>query len=150
MHTETVMVYFDDLDAMGVVHNGKYVTLFERALAAYWTRAGWPYDPGQPRFAEVLFAVREFAVTYHTPIARVGTVRVRFWLDRLGTTSLVYGFQVLSRRRVGCACRGPPRAGPAGSGHATARGDRPRHARGLPPAAGAGRSGRTCGRVKRG
>ena len=48
MHTETVMVYFDDLDAMGVVHNGKYVTLFERALAAYWTRAGWPYDPGQP------------------------------------------------------------------------------------------------------
>ena len=44
----------------------------------------------------MLFAVREFAITYHTPIARVGTVRVRFWLDRLGTTSLVYGFQVLS------------------------------------------------------
>ena len=31
MHTETVMVYFDDLDAMGVVHNGRYVTLLERA-----------------------------------------------------------------------------------------------------------------------
>lgn len=27
MHTETVMVSFDDLDAMGVVHNAKYVTL---------------------------------------------------------------------------------------------------------------------------
>ncbi len=96
MHTETVTVYFDDLDAMGVVHNAKYVTLFERALAGYWTRAGWPYDPGQPRFAEVLFAVRESAITYHTPIARVGTVQVRFWLDHLGTTSLIYGFQVLS------------------------------------------------------
>jgi len=54
MTTETVMIYFDDLDAMGVVHNGRYVILFERALGAYWTRAGWPYDPGQPRFAEVL------------------------------------------------------------------------------------------------
>jgi acyl-CoA thioester hydrolase len=43
----------------------------------------------------VLFAVREFAITYHLPIARVGTVRVRFWLDRLGATSLAYGFQVL-------------------------------------------------------
>jgi acyl-CoA thioester hydrolase len=96
MHTETVMVYFDDLDAMGVVHNGRYVTLLERALAGYWTRAGWPYDPGQPRFAEVLFAVREFAIAYHLPIIRVGTVGVRFWFDRLGTTSLVYGFQVLS------------------------------------------------------
>ena len=40
MHTETVMIYFDDLDAMGVVHNGRYVTLLERALATYWTRAG--------------------------------------------------------------------------------------------------------------
>ena len=54
MTTETAMIYFDDLDAMGVVRNGRYVILFERALGAYWTRAGWPYDPGQPRFAEVL------------------------------------------------------------------------------------------------
>ena len=96
MHTETVMIYFDDLDAMGVVHNGRYATLLERALAGYWTRAGWPYDPGQPRFAEVVFAVREFAITYHQPIARIGTVGVRFWLDHLGTSSLIYGFQVLS------------------------------------------------------
>jgi len=96
MHTETVTVYFDDLDAMGVVHNWKYVTLFERALAGYWSRAGWPYDPGQPRFAEVVFAVREFSITYHLPISRVGTVRVRFWLDRLGISSLIYRFQVLS------------------------------------------------------
>ena len=35
MHTETVLVYFDDLDAMGVVHNAKYVTLLERALLRY-------------------------------------------------------------------------------------------------------------------
>ena len=96
MHTETVMIYFDDLVAMGVVLNGRYASLLERALAGYWTRAGWPYDPGQPRFAEVLFAVREFSITYHQAITRVGTVRVRFWLDHIGTTSLVYGFQVLS------------------------------------------------------
>ncbi|MDR0346353.1 MAG: acyl-CoA thioesterase, partial [Nocardiopsaceae bacterium] len=96
MPTETVMVYFDDLDAMGVVHNGKYVTLLERALAAYWARAGWPYDPGQPRFAEVVFAVKEFTATYHLPITRAGAVQVRFWLDHLGTTSLAYRFSVLS------------------------------------------------------
>ncbi len=96
MHTETVVIYFDDLDAMGVVHNGRYVTLLERALAAYWTQAGWPYDPGQPRFAEVFFVVREFTITYHVPIARAGTVQVQLWLDHLGTTSVVYGFRVLS------------------------------------------------------
>ena len=56
MHTETVMVYFEDLDAMGVVHNGRYAALLERALAGYWTRAGWPYTTspkrtGRPRSA---------------------------------------------------------------------------------------------------
>ena len=40
MITETVMVYFDDLDAMGVVHNGRYAALLERALAAYGTPDG--------------------------------------------------------------------------------------------------------------
>jgi len=96
MTTETVMIYFDDLDAMGVVHNGRYVILFERALGAYWTRAGWPYDPGQPRFAEVFFVVRENAITYHVPISRAGAVQVQLWLEHLGTTSVVYGFRILS------------------------------------------------------
>jgi acyl-CoA thioester hydrolase len=96
MITETVMVYFDDLDAMGVVHNGRYAALFERALAAYWTRAGWSYDPAHPRFAEVFFVVREFAITYHAPISRIGAVRVQLWLDHLGNTSAVYGFRFRS------------------------------------------------------
>ena len=96
MTTETVRIYFEDLDAMGVVHNGRYVMLFERALAAYWARAGWTYDPSQPRFAEVLFVVKELTITYHEPITRIGTVQVQLWLDHLGTTSVVYGFRVRS------------------------------------------------------
>jgi acyl-CoA thioester hydrolase len=93
---EPVEVHFDDLDAMGVVHNGRYVLLLERALAAYWTRAGWAFDPAGPRFNEVFFAVKEFAITYHVPITHVGPVHVQLWLDHLGSTSAVYGFRVLS------------------------------------------------------
>jgi acyl-CoA thioester hydrolase len=93
---ESVMVHFDDLDAMGVVHNGRYVLLLERALAAYWTRAGWAFDPGAPHFKDMFFVVREFAITYHAPITRVGVVHVQLWLDHLGSSSAVYGFRVLS------------------------------------------------------
>jgi acyl-CoA thioester hydrolase len=96
MATEEVMIHFEDLDAMGVVHSGRYVNVFERALAAYWGRAGWSYDPSHPRFAETLFVVREFAITYHVPISRAGTVRVQLWIERLGTTSLSYAFRFLS------------------------------------------------------
>ena len=94
---EPVMVHFEDLDAMGIVHNGRYVLLLERALAAYWTKAGWPFDPSSRRFTEVFFVVREFAITYHVPITRVGPVHVQLWLDHLGDTSAVYGFRVLSQ-----------------------------------------------------
>jgi acyl-CoA thioester hydrolase len=82
---------------MGVVHNGRYVLLLERALTAYWTRAGWAFDPAGPRFREAFFVVREFAITYHVPITRVAPVHVQLWLDHLGNTSAVYGFRVLSQ-----------------------------------------------------
>lgn len=95
-NTEVVPVFFDDLDAMGVVHNGRYSVLFERALTTFWTRQGWPFDPAAPNFAETFFAVRESSITYHVPITGLGEVRVHFWLDQMGTTSAVYGFRVLS------------------------------------------------------
>jgi acyl-CoA thioester hydrolase len=67
----------------------RYAVLLERALAAYRDQAGWSYDPGRPRFDKMFFAVREFAITYHAPITRIGTVQVQLWLDHLGDTSAV-------------------------------------------------------------
>lgn len=95
-HLEPVRVNFDDLDAMGVLHNSRYAVLVERALATYWERRGWPFDPTRPHFADIFFVVRELTVTYHRPITSVGTVGVHFWIDDIGTTSAVYRFRVLS------------------------------------------------------
>jgi acyl-CoA thioester hydrolase len=94
--TEVVPVHFEDLDAMGIVHNARYILLFERALSAFWARAGWVFSPGEAGFQEALFAVREFAITYEAPITRAGEVRVEFWLERLGTSSVIYGFRIVS------------------------------------------------------
>ncbi len=95
--TETVEVHFEDLDAQGVVHNARYVLLLERALSAYWTKNGYPWDPSSPQFLDVFFVVKEFTITYQAPITRTGPVSVRFWIDRLGNTSAVYGFRVVSQ-----------------------------------------------------
>jgi acyl-CoA thioester hydrolase len=48
----------------------------------------------------VFLAVREFKVTYNVSIAGVGEPLVHFWIDRLGRTSGVYGFRVLSADRA--------------------------------------------------
>ena len=35
-HVEPVTVHFDDLDALGIVHNSRYAVLLERAITPYW------------------------------------------------------------------------------------------------------------------
>jgi acyl-CoA thioester hydrolase len=93
---EPVDVHFDDLDAMGVVHNSRYAVLLERALAAYWGRRGWTFDPAGPHFAEIFFVVREFSITYRRPITGVGRVQLQFWIDGIGSSSVDYRFRVLA------------------------------------------------------
>jgi acyl-CoA thioester hydrolase len=94
--TETVEVYFEDLDAQGVVHNARYTVLLERALSAYWARAGYAWDPSSPAFRDAFFVVKEFTITFHAPITRPGPVTVRFWIDRMGDSSVVFGYAIAS------------------------------------------------------
>ena len=95
-HVEPVRVYFDDLDAMGVLYNMKYGQLVERALATYWERRGWNFDPNAPHFGDIFFVVREFSIRFRAPVLTVGELNVHFWLDELGTSSATYGFRILS------------------------------------------------------
>ena len=95
-HVEPVRIYFDDLDAMGVLYNMRYGQLVERALTTYWERQGWNFDPRAPHFADIFFVVREFTIRFRTPIVTVGEVQVHFWIDELGTSSATYAFRILS------------------------------------------------------
>lgn len=93
---ESAEVHFDDFDPMGIVHNARYAILVERALMKYWLRHGWSFDPNESKLGDATLAVREFAITFNVPIRTAGEVAVHFWLDKLGTSSVVYGFRVLS------------------------------------------------------
>jgi acyl-CoA thioester hydrolase len=98
-HAATVQVHFDDLDAMGIVHNSRYAVLLERALTGFWAERGHSFADGRGTTTDVFSAVREFAITYRRPINHTGDVVVHFWLDRLGDTSAVYGFRFVSPDR---------------------------------------------------
>jgi acyl-CoA thioester hydrolase len=95
-HVEPVTIHFDDLDAMGIVHNARYVVLLERALTPYWTARGHSFDGGRPTTADMFHAVRELTISYLAPIRSTGAVWVHFWLEQFGETSGVYGFRFLS------------------------------------------------------
>ncbi|MCM0677531.1 acyl-CoA thioesterase [Micromonospora phytophila] len=95
-HVEHVPVHFDDLDAMGIVHNARYAVLLERALTPYWADRGVSFRGGGKIAPDLFHAVREFAITFRAPITGTGPVAVHFWLEHFGTSSAEYGFRFRS------------------------------------------------------
>jgi acyl-CoA thioester hydrolase len=92
-HVEQIAVYLDDLDQMGIVHYTRYPDLLDRALVGYLASSGQNFPDGLLSPAQTYEAIRDFAITYRTPIQQVGTLDVRFWLEKLGRTSLALGFR---------------------------------------------------------
>jgi acyl-CoA thioester hydrolase len=86
-----IQVYFNDLDAFGMVYHGYYMMLIDRAWMPFWTDRG--YDSRSP---DALQAVREMTVSYNFPIIEVGEVSVELWINRVGNTSADMGFAIRS------------------------------------------------------
>jgi acyl-CoA thioester hydrolase len=89
-------VHFDDLDAMGVLHNARYAVLVERAIVLWWAGRGVSFSGGRPTTPDAFSVVREYAITFHRPIRGTGEISVHFWLDQMGRTSADYRFRVTS------------------------------------------------------
>ncbi|QKV96039.1 thioesterase family protein [Streptomyces sp. NA02950] len=93
---EPAEVHLDDLDFMGNLHNCRYPLLVERALVRIWARAGYSFVDGVPTHPDVVHVVLEQTFRYRSPIRGVGRVNVCFRMQRLGRSSMVYAFRVVS------------------------------------------------------
>ncbi|NHC46404.1 acyl-CoA thioesterase [Motilibacter aurantiacus] len=98
-HVGYVEVHFDDLDALGMLHNSRYVVLVERALGAYWTERGYTFHDGRPTKPDVFQVVRELRITYSVPVTRPSRLAVHFWVETMGRSSATYRFRVMSEDR---------------------------------------------------
>lgn len=85
-------VYFDDLDAFQVLHNSRYLLYFERTVGSFWQHLGWSGFMASD--ADQFHLVRANSLEYLRPV-KGGQVRVRVWVEKLGRTSLVFGFSLL-------------------------------------------------------
>ena len=93
-HEQVMGVYFDDLDPYRILHNARYLLLFERTLGSFWAELGMGalQDEAQP---DNFHFVRANQIDYLSPVRGVGKVRVRVWIDKLGRTSLTFGFRLM-------------------------------------------------------
>ncbi|EGG45687.1 acyl-CoA thioesterase [Streptomyces griseoaurantiacus] len=92
-----VTVHFDDLDALGLLHNARYPLMVERAWGELWREYGFGgYEGDWEAAGDACNAVRELRIGYEAPVSRPGVYAVHLWLERLGTTGLTYGFRFCS------------------------------------------------------
>jgi acyl-CoA thioester hydrolase len=98
-HENVHGVYFDDLDALQILHNSKYLLLVERTIGSFWAHLGPMGATGLPESVDRVHLVRANAIEYFRPVTGTGEVRVRVWIEKLGQTSLVFGFCVMPMDR---------------------------------------------------
>ena len=94
-HEQVHGVYFDDLDAFQILHNARYVLLFERTIGSFWRHMGWGSTLDMQKTPDQFNLVRANHVEYLKPVTGVSEVRVRVWVEKLGRTSLTFGFCVM-------------------------------------------------------
>lgn len=88
-------VYFDDLDAFQILHNARYLLLFERTIGSFWGHLGFHAVLDPEKHPDQYHLVKANHLEYLRPVRGVGQVRVRTWVQRLGTTSLTFGLRCL-------------------------------------------------------
>lgn len=87
-------VYFDDLDALQILHNARYLLLFERTIGSFWMRLGWG-GLDEAHNPDRYHLVRTNHIEYLRPVTGIGDVRVRIWVEKIGRSSLTFGFRLL-------------------------------------------------------
>ena len=93
-YEEVMGIYFDDLDPFEILHNARYLLLFERTLGAFWMHIGMGSFQDRDHPDRYHF-VRANTVEYLAPVRGVGKVRVRVSVTDLGRSSLTFGFRML-------------------------------------------------------
>lgn len=66
-----VTVHFDDLDALGLLHNARYPVMVERAWTALWNDQGFlAYEGDWEAAGDFCNAVKELRISYEAPVNR--------------------------------------------------------------------------------
>ncbi len=97
-HEQLMGVYFDDLDPFQILHNARYIVLFERTLGSFWEAVGLGHFDLEGH-TDHLHLVAHNSVDYLRPVRGVGRVRVRIAVEKLGRTSLTFRFNLMPMDR---------------------------------------------------
>jgi acyl-CoA thioester hydrolase len=91
------LVYWDMLDLLGVLHNARYVVMFERARFDFWSHLG--VGPQAPGF-DWPYVVARNEVNYRSAIRSEQEVEVTVVIQQIQNSSLTFEHTVIDARGV--------------------------------------------------
>ncbi|HEU5037638.1 MAG TPA: thioesterase family protein [Nocardioides sp.] len=89
----TAPVYFDDLDAMAMLHNARFAVLLDRAITAFFESLGLCWESNAADNPDQHWAVRHQEFEYFAPVSGVGPLEIVLWISALGSTSATYSVE---------------------------------------------------------
>jgi acyl-CoA thioester hydrolase len=92
----TQHVYFDDLDALNILHNVRYLFFIERARGELFNALGFRWEDDFEVNPDKYHVVAEHTIRYLSPVRGEGDLMVELSPTKLGTSSLVIAARVVS------------------------------------------------------
>lgn len=102
-------VYFDDLDALNILHNVRYVLFMERARGEMFHALGFRWDDDLTVNPDKFHVVAAHEIEYLAPVRGEGELVVELTPEHLGTSSFVLGARVLGLHGSDLHARGRTR-----------------------------------------
>jgi len=87
-------VYFDDLDALNILHNVRYLLFMERARGEFFNELGFRWEDDLSVNPDKFHVVAEHQIQYVAPFRGEGEVVVEVTPTHLGTSSFRISGQV--------------------------------------------------------
>ncbi len=93
----TQRVYFDDLDALNILHNVRFVLFMERARGELFQALGFRWEDDFATNPDKFHVVAAHEITYTAPVRGEGELVVSLWPTHLGRSSLLIDAKVSSK-----------------------------------------------------
>jgi acyl-CoA thioester hydrolase len=89
-------IFFDELDPMKMLHNTRYAVHVERATTALYYLIGFRWELDVEKNPDQFHAVKSFNIDFQSPLVGQREMKISIGVQKLGTTSCVYGFRCRS------------------------------------------------------
>ena len=99
-------VYFDELDALWVLHHSRYLKHLERAQQAFFQQLLGVPDFNAERDEDIYVVVRNLEIDYREPVRNPGPILIRYTVSRLRAAGVTMDFEIRSGDGVTLYCKG--------------------------------------------